>query len=345
MKLKTKMKAIIISLLAITTCMLTMVITLTCIPAVNVSAATNYTSYKEEYYTVKNCSGKVYIPTQLANLVQSQVKDIGAWPELNASNEAYVINTKTKITWDSSDYVNVALFGVRISEKSAGKYTVDIMEGIGYKDQRYKSMRDYTKDWGKDFIKLGAYKNFTLHYNDKYNTNWVDGYGNVYWERDIEFPTENNGTDFVYDIYALRLWPSSTADGKVLLLVPENLTKIAYESEETEYCYQDVKVNCLTKGYSGKHIDKNEINKKNISFDSKVTAHGKITYTVGTARVLTGKGCELEYFSAKKYISIDKKGKVTVKKGTPAGVYQIRVNAQKEGKFAKTYAWFSIDVS
>lgn len=62
----------------------------------------------------------------------------------------------------------------------------------------------------------------------------------------------------------------------------------------------------------------------------KARAKGKITYTVNKGN--------------KKYISVSKKGKVTLKKGCKKGTYKIKITAAKTNKYDKAVKIITIKV-
>lgn len=78
---------------------------------------------------------------------------------------------------------------------------------------------------------------------------------------------------------------------------------------------QTIKVSTETKKYQ-----KAQLKKSKQSFYINATAKGKVSYKV---------------ISGDKYVGVNSKGKVTVKKGTPQGTYKVRVTAAATSKYEK----------
>ena len=77
-------------------------------------------------------------------------------------------------------------------------------------------------------------------------------------------------------------------------------------------------------------MDVSKLQKNKKSFLIKARAKGKITYTVNKGN--------------KKYISVSKKGKVTLKKGCKKGTYKIKITAAKTNKYDKAVKIITIKV-
>lgn len=89
----------------------------------------------------------------------------------------------------------------------------------------------------------------------------------------------------------------------------------------------------LTAKVSRKTVKAKALKKKAVKITVKAKAKGKLTYKVTAAPA-----------GADKYISVTKKGKVTLKKGAQKGTYKIQVTAGETSRYAKAVKTVSIKV-
>lgn len=276
---------------------------------------------KNVTFTIKKDQGTAYLPKELTD-------DIASYFGFEfGDNEVTVFdkNTTFAIDYKNSKYkkddISLELWGIDVTKNSKGKYVVNF---VTFSDTEFMYLMDKPfqlspKNLGMDVMCDPILFNggFTSYDNIK---NW-----------------DKNGTSYPQDLYFFKAYYGGQGAWTGGFFAPKGSNAIAYIDKEYTYIGQPV-TSSYDNGAWQAHVD---TKKKDQSFRLGIKAEGKITYHYGVG-CITKNG---KIVKSNKYIKVDKNGKVTVKKGTPAGEYYILINAAATSKYSSRTCWFSIYVN
>lgn len=268
------------------------------------------------------------------------------WSIKNDHGTAYL---PRELTDDIASY-----FGFQTGDNKAVIFDKNTTVAIDYKKSKYKKGDVYLELWGLDVVKnsKGTHAvNFVtfsdMEFTDEpfrlvpgnlseevmcdpllFDGEWTKFENIKNWK--------SNGTNYAFDLYFLRAYYGSKGAWTSKLFVPKGSKAITYNNKEYNYICRPVSSD-YNDGAWEAFVD---TKKKAQSFQLGIKAKGKITYKCGGGYIANNE----KIVKANKYITVNKDGKVTIRKATPAGKYYILVNVAATSKYSRRTCWFKVNV-
>ena len=315
---------------------------------------------KSPQIIVKNGSGKAYLPTDLCNLIES-----GAFGCSEGNNEVTFFTSKTTVTFKNADVVQ--LYGVDV-KKEGKNHVVNFVDSLD--PQMMEPDRKFYIKGNK--LKFSELKNkcsediSAIEFTDRYGAYldiWEDipaedGMGGSIWTNMRKL--NDNGTDYIYDLYLLYAYNSKSDKFVIDALVPKGSREIKYVKKKETYKYQKITLDKTTEKYDinkygWEKAKKIDVSKKSAKLQLNAKAKGKITYTellqslwyscpetskVGQKNIMKQYG-KKEAEKIFKSCSVSKKGVISFNKNSSTSC-DVLIKANAKGKYATTYRYVSI---